>query len=98
MNALFLKGLAAKTHRGQKDRVEAGGSLGYEVVNATGEPVWGGRWINEAQAGISGATEARPLSLTSFCENRRYVYTLFGWPRSKPWCPPSLGYVSDGIS
>jgi site-specific DNA recombinase len=58
MNALFLKDLAAKTHRGLRGRVEkgkAGGGLcyGYDVVKRTdseGEPVRGERRINEAEA------------------------------------------------
>jgi DNA invertase Pin-like site-specific DNA recombinase len=60
MNALFLKGLAAKTHRGLRGRVEkgkAGGGLcyGYDVVkrlDGNGEPVTGERKINEAEAAI----------------------------------------------
>ncbi len=60
MNALFLKDLAAKTHRGLRGRVEAGKSggglcYGYEVVkavDAAGEPIRGERRINEAQAEI----------------------------------------------
>jgi len=60
MNALFLKDLAAKTHRGLRGRVEkgkAGGGLcyGYDVVkrlNSEGEPVRGERKINEAEAVI----------------------------------------------
>ena len=60
MNALFLKDLAAKTHRGLTGRVEAGktgGGLcyGYDVVksvDAHGEPVRGDRRINEEQAAI----------------------------------------------
>src|SRR5271166_5976954 len=51
MNALFLKDLAAKTHRGLRGRVEkgkAGGGLcyGYKVikkVDASGEPLRGDR-------------------------------------------------------
>ncbi|MEH2548961.1 DNA invertase Pin-like site-specific DNA recombinase [Bradyrhizobium sp. AZCC 2262] len=58
MDALFLKDLAAKTHRGLRGRVEkgkAGGGLcyGYEVVKRTdseGELVRGERKINEAEA------------------------------------------------
>jgi site-specific DNA recombinase len=58
MNALFLKDLAAKTHRGLRGRVEkgkAGGGLcyGYDVVkriDSEGEPVRGERKINEAEA------------------------------------------------
>ena len=60
MNALFLKDLAAKTHRGLRGRVEqgkSGGGLcyGYDVVKRTdakGEPIRGERRINEAQAEI----------------------------------------------
>lgn len=60
MNALFLKDLAAKTHRGLRGRVEAGkagGGLcyGYDVVKrlgSDGEPIRGERSINEDQARI----------------------------------------------
>ena len=60
MNALFLKDLAAKTHRGIRGRVEKGkfgGGLcyGYDVVkhtDAEGEPIRGERTVNEAQAEI----------------------------------------------
>ncbi len=60
MNALFLKDLAAKTHRGLRGRVEAGkagGGLcyGYRVVkrlDASGKPVHGEREIDEQQAAI----------------------------------------------
>ncbi|WP_419914596.1 recombinase family protein [Hoeflea sp.] len=60
MNALFLKDLAAKTHRGLRGRVEngkSGGGLcyGYDVVrrlNDNGESVTGERRINEAEAAI----------------------------------------------
>ncbi len=60
MNALFLKDLAAKTHRGLRGRVEkgkAGGGLcyGYEVVkriDSEGEPVRGERRINAAEAAV----------------------------------------------
>ena len=58
MNALFLKDLAAKTHRGLRGRVEngkSGGGLcyGYRVVkkiDERGELVRGDREIDEAQA------------------------------------------------
>jgi len=60
MNALFLKDLAAKTHRGIQGRVQkgkSGGGLcyGYDVVkhaDAEGEPIRGERTINEGQAQI----------------------------------------------
>ncbi|WP_322740120.1 recombinase family protein [Sphingomonas sp. S1-29] len=60
MNALFLKDLAKKTHRGMRGRVEkgkAGGGLcyGYDVVkrfDSDGEPIRGERSINLVQAEI----------------------------------------------
>jgi site-specific DNA recombinase len=60
MNALFLRDLAAKTHRGLRGRVEegkSGGGLcyGYDVVkrtDAAGEPIRGERRINEAEARV----------------------------------------------
>ena len=60
MNALFLKDLAAKTHRGLRGRVEkgkAGGGLcyGYRVVkklDAAGEPVRGEREIIPGEADV----------------------------------------------
>ena len=60
MNQLFLKDLAAKTHRGLRGRVEAGRSgggnaYGYNVVrvvNEAGEPERGERAINPEESGI----------------------------------------------
>jgi site-specific DNA recombinase len=60
LNALFLKDLAAKTHRSIRGRVEKGkfgGGLcyGYDVVkdnDAEGEPIRGERTINSAEAEI----------------------------------------------
>ncbi|HHV67077.1 MAG TPA: recombinase family protein [Ochrobactrum intermedium] len=60
MNALFLKDLAAKTHRGIRGRVEdgkSGGGLcyGYRVVkqlDARGDPIRGDREIDEAEANV----------------------------------------------
>ncbi|KAB2705929.1 recombinase family protein [Brucella intermedia] len=60
MNALFLKDLAAKTHRGIRGRVEdgkSGGGLcyGYKVVkklDSRGDPIRGDREIDEAEANI----------------------------------------------
>ncbi|KXF79401.1 resolvase [Paramesorhizobium deserti] len=60
MNALFLKDLAAKTHRGQRGRVEdgkSGGGLcyGYKVVkqvDARGEPIRGDREIDPREAEV----------------------------------------------
>lgn len=60
MNQLFLKDLAAKTHRGLRGRVEAGrsgggNSYGYDVVRRLGEdglPVTGERTINDDEAAV----------------------------------------------
>ncbi|AYM81058.1 recombinase family protein [Agrobacterium tumefaciens] len=60
MNALFLKDLAIKTHRGIRGRVEAGrigggNTYGYRVVHrldTRGEPIRGERDIIEEQAEI----------------------------------------------
>jgi site-specific DNA recombinase len=60
MNALFLKDLAMKTHRGIRGRVEAGkigggNAYGYRAVktlDASGKPVRGEREIIEEQAEI----------------------------------------------
>ena len=60
MNALFLKDLAAKTHRGIRGRVadgKSGGGLcfGYNVIkqlDARGDPIRGDREINEAEANV----------------------------------------------
>jgi site-specific DNA recombinase len=60
MNALFLKDLALKTHRGLEGRVrngKSGGGLtyGYDVVqklDASGQPVRGDRTINAHEAKI----------------------------------------------
>jgi site-specific DNA recombinase len=60
MNALFLKDLAAKTHRGIRGRVEEGKSggglcFGYNVIkqlDARGDPIRGDREVNEAEANV----------------------------------------------
>ncbi|MFV3131289.1 recombinase family protein, partial [Niveispirillum sp. KHB5.9] len=60
MNALFLKDLADKTHRGLRGRIEQGKSgggnaYGYDIVKqfqANGEPLRGDRTINKAEADI----------------------------------------------
>ena len=60
MNALFLKDLADKTRRGLEGRVREGRSggglcFGYDVVHerdARGEPIHGGRAINDTEAAV----------------------------------------------
>lgn len=62
MNSLFLKGLAAKTHRGLRGSIEAGRSacsisFGYRVryeFDAIGDPVRGGREIEIFEATSTG--------------------------------------------
>ena len=94
MNALFLKDLAAKTHRGLRGRVEAGKSsgglcYGYDVVkalDAAGEPVRGERRINEAEAAVvrrilrEFADGASPRSIA-----RRLNEEGVPGPRGKVW-------------
>ena len=60
MNALHLKDLGQKTHRGMEGRVRegkaaSGKSYGYDVVrelDPRGEPIRGGRAINPAEAAV----------------------------------------------
>lgn len=60
MNALFLKDLAAKTHRGMSGRVKnkraaSGLSYGYAIkreFDTKGEPIRGGRVINSEEAKV----------------------------------------------
>src|SRR6476469_1589642 len=60
MNALFLKDLAAKAHRGLHGRVEQGrsaGGISYSYTirrehEARGETIHGGREIDEAEAAV----------------------------------------------
>ena len=60
MNALFIRDLAAKSHRGMRGRVEAGKSgggitYGYKVVrgfDAGGNPITGERTIDDAEAAV----------------------------------------------
>src|SRR6266403_5842482 len=94
MNALFLKDLAAKTHRGLEGRVRAGRSggglcYGYDVVreqDARGEQIHGGRIIDEAEAEIvrrifrEFATGKAPRAIARGLNADR----LAG-PRGRPW-------------
>lgn len=106
MNALFLKDLAAKTHRGQRGRVEqgkAGGSLGYgydvvKAADAAGEPVRGERRINETEAAIvrrifrEYAAGACPRAIV-----RRLNDDGIPRPRGKRWSDTTLrGHAKRG--
>ncbi|MEF2074926.1 recombinase family protein, partial [Consotaella aegiceratis] len=95
MNALFIKDLAIKTHRGQRGRVEVGKSgsgraaYGYRVVHqldANGEPIRGERAIVENEAEVvrrifrEYASGRSPKEI-AFQLNREGVPGL----RNRPW-------------
>jgi site-specific DNA recombinase len=94
MNALFLKDLADKTRRGLEGRVREGRSggglcFGYDVVrehDARGEPIHGGRKINEAEAVIV----ERIFTLFSRGESPRAIAHILNneglpGPGGRPW-------------
>jgi DNA invertase Pin-like site-specific DNA recombinase len=78
MNALFLKDLAAKTHRGIRGRVEAGKNaggncFGYRVVkmfDACGEAIRGEREIVEAEAKTATRPPTRCVVSSSASSSR----------------------------
>ena len=99
MNALFLKDLAAKTHRGLEGRVRqgrSGGGLcyGYNVVrehDALGEPIHGGRRINEVEADIVRRVFKE---FTTGKSPRKIAHGLnadrIAGPRGKPWSDTTI--------
>ncbi|WP_274425221.1 recombinase family protein [Chelativorans sp. YIM 93263] len=106
MNALFLKELAAKTHRGIRGRVEegkSGGGLcyGYKVVkqlDARGDPIRGDREIDDAEANI-----VRRIfrEFASGVGPRTIARTLneegIPGPNGKPWGDTTIrGHVKRG--
>ncbi len=106
MNALFLKDLAAKTHRGIRGRVEegkSGGGLcyGYKVVkqlDARGDPIRGDREIDEGEANI-----VRRIfrEFASGVGPRTIARTLneegIPGPNGKPWGDTTIrGHVKRG--
>ena len=106
MNALFLKDLAAKTHRGLRGRVEegkSGGGLcyGYKVVkqlDARGEPIRGDREIDEAEANIIRRVFRE---FASGIGPRTIARTLneegIPGPNGKPWGDTTIrGHVKRG--
>ena len=99
MNALFLKDLALKTHRGLEGRVRAGCSggglcYGYDVVRETdsvGNPVRGKRTINDGEAEIVRSIFqdfASGLSPTTIAK-RLNAEGILG-PRGKVWGPSTI--------
>ncbi|WDR01637.1 recombinase family protein [Devosia algicola] len=106
MNALFLKDLAAKTHRGLRGRVEegkSGGGLcyGYKVVkqlDARGDPIRGDREVNEAEANIIRCVFRE---FASGIGPRTIARTLneegIPGPNGKPWGDTTIrGHVKRG--
>ena len=106
MNALFLKDLAAKTHRGLRGRVEqgrSGGELcyGYDVVKSfdgSGDPVRGGRNIDETEAEVvrlvfrEFAAGASPRAIA-----RRLNREGVPGPSGKLWTDSTIrGYAKRG--
>ncbi|MER2508255.1 MAG: recombinase family protein [Amaricoccus sp.] len=106
MNALFLKDLAAKTHRGLRGRVEdgkSGGGLcyGYKVVkqsDARGEPVRGDREIDPHEAEVvrrvfrdfAAGVGPRTIARTLNAEG-------VPGPNGKPWGDTTIrGHVKRG--
>ncbi|WP_149575264.1 recombinase family protein [Xanthobacter oligotrophicus] len=100
MNALFLKDLAIKTHRGQRGRVEAGkagsgkAAYGYRTVHqldASGEPIRGERAIVEDEAEVvrrifrEYASGRSPKEI-AFQLNREGV----PGPRNRPWVDATI--------
>jgi len=99
MNALFLKDLALKTHRGLEGRVRAGRSggglcYGYDVVRETdpaGNPVRGKRTINEGEAKVvraifrDVASGASPVAIAKSLNARGIP-----GPRGRVWGPSTI--------
>ena len=106
MNALFLKDLAAKTHRGMRGRIRdkraaSGISYGYSLVrefDIHGEPVRGGREINEFEAGIV----RRIFEYFSAGESPRAIARKLNkegitGPRGRPWQDTTIrGHAARG--
>ncbi|MFO1144286.1 MAG: recombinase family protein [Amaricoccus sp.] len=106
MNALFLKDLAAKTHRGLRGRVEdgkSGGGLcyGYKVIQQTdgrGQPVRGDREIDPAEADVvrrvfrDFAAGVGPRTIARMLNDEGVP-----GPNGKPWGDTTIrGHVKRG--
>ena len=99
MNALFLKDLAQKTRRGLEGRVRqgrSGGGLcyGYDVVrehDPAGNPVAGGRCINNAEAAVVRrifdlyASGLSPRAIASKLNSENVP-----GPRGRPWSDTAI--------
>jgi DNA invertase Pin-like site-specific DNA recombinase len=108
MNALFLKDLSIKTHRGQRGRVEAGKSgsgraaYGYRVIHrldASGEPIRGERAIVEDEAEVVRRifreyASGRSPKQIAFQLNREGV----PGPRNRSWIDATIrGNAAAGV-
>jgi site-specific DNA recombinase len=106
MNALFLKDLAQKTHRGLRGRVEAGQSAGglsygYKAirrVDARGELIRGERMIDETEAAVVQrifwmfADGASPIAIAKALNARGIA-----GPRSRAWQDTTIrGHAGRG--
>jgi site-specific DNA recombinase len=97
MNALFLKDLAAKTHRGLEGRIRKGRSaggltFGYDVVRSSSEgEARGGRAINAEQAVIverifrEFASGKSPVAIA-----RQLNIEGVSGPRNRPWLDTTI--------
>jgi site-specific DNA recombinase len=99
MNALFLKDLADKTRRGLEGRVRHGRSagglcFGYELIrehDARGEPIHGGRAINQAEAAIvrrifaEFASGSSPRTIAQRLNSERIAS-----PHGRSWGPSTI--------
>ena len=100
MNALFLKDLAMKTHRGIRGRIEAGKigggkAYGYRVVHrldAHGEPIRGVVRDGEGQLRIGGAGE--PVVHDAHRDDPSYAFALSRLS-SSPDGPTPIGVFRD---
>jgi site-specific DNA recombinase len=100
MSALYVKDLAAKTHRGLEGRVRqgrSGGGLcyGYDVVrehDGRGEPIHGGRQINDLQAAVIGRI------ITEFANGKSPRQIALGLNREKIAGPQGAGWGASTIN
>ena len=99
MNALFLKDLALKTHRGLEGRVRAGFSggglcFGYDVVRETdtaGEPVRGKRSVNEEEAElVRSIFQDFSSGLSPNAIAKAFNARGVAGPRGKVWGPSTI--------
>ena len=106
MNALFLKDLAAKTHRGMSGRVKnkraaSGLSYGYAIkreFDTKGEPIRGGRVVNSEEAKVvtrifsEFSTGASPRAIAKRLNSEGVM-----GPGGRPWQDTTIrGHAARG--